>query len=531
MGGARRLLYRRAVPALPFLPTQRLVVTAPDGVGVTESLARTSSVRRELPQGTIVVCAETEGEGSRARVRTSSPAGWVDADALGPAPAPRALRFSRDEFAERHASPAGGERYGLEFPFTLDSIRTQGADFLTEAFRAAGTLSPDNRVTTIESVEVCEGGQASDKGFLTVAYERSEPGLSERLFVKVPSSDNERKFFLADTVPFEVEFARLSAGGALPFAVPRYYYGDYSARTSNYLLITDAVPFGEQGIAPACFKGYDHLLPDARERYLLLARALADLAAAHKNGELGADLELIFPYPRNAPRSRPAPGMEAKLDGLVRFIGERAPNLFPDWATKPDFLNTFRADVLFGLTHGDALATWLHADVDYVGLCHPNLNLDNAWFWRDDADALCAGLLDWGMTRQMAYAQAMTGMLMFPEPEPYRELVHQVIATFIDELERSGGRRLDPLKVRQQLQVSLFMSTIGMVLGILVDQLDRFSDAEYRSMPDRFDSRLLETGACAGVIWIRNVLEEWAHETTPGEACRAALEESGAGDL
>ena len=98
-----------------------------------------------------------------------------------------------------------------------------------------------------------------------------------------------------------------------------------------------------------------------------------------------------------------------------------------------------------------------------------------------------------------------------------------MIATFAAELDRLGGPVLDERMLRQQLQVSLFMSTIGMVLGIVVDQLARFSHAEYATMADRFDPRLLESGLCAGIIWVRNVLEEWRHETTPGEACRAAL--------
>lgn len=508
-------------------PATRYAVGAPDGVGVTASVDGTRASSHRLPAGTLVVCAETARHAGRLRVRIASPAGWVDGDALVPAPPTRALRFGEAEFEANHLEVAVGEHYGLEFPFTTEMIEASGATFLTDAFRAAGTLGADNRVVSVDSVEPYEGGQASDKAFLRVTYQRDEPGLSRSLFVKVPAGDAERKRYLADTVPFEIEFARLSAEHRLAFDVPRYYYGDYSARTSNFILVTDRVSYGEDGIAPPCFKGYDHLLPDAHERYVVLTRALAALAADHKRGALGTGLETIFPFPRNAPRAPPVPDLDAKLEGLARFVGRTAPQLFPEWATKPDFLDTFRADVRLGLAEGDALARWLHADVDYVGLCHPNLNLDNAWFWHDEAGQLRAGLLDWGMTRQMAYAQALSGMLMFPEPEGYGALVADVIRAFVDEFERRGGQRLDPRRLREQLQVSLFMSTIGMVLGIVVDQFDRFSAAEYESMADRFDARLLETGLCAGVIWVRNVLEEWAHETTPGDACRAALEDRG----
>ena len=501
----------------------RYVVSSTEGAPVSVDRDRASERRFHLAEATLVVCAETATEGGRTRVRIASPAGWVDADWLAEADPPRSLRYGNDEFARHHRDVDAGVHYGLEFPFTIEMVGEWGPEFLTKAFRAAGTIDEDDRVTAIESVERCEGGQASEKAFVHVTYAKGGSRLGSRLFVKVPASDPERKRFLADTVPFEVEFARRSAEHPLPFSVPRYYFGDYSARTSNYILITETVPYGEAGIAPPCEKGYDHLLPDARERYLVLTRALAGLAAAHKDGRFGLDVEAVFPFPRNAPRARPAPDLDVKLENLVHFVGETAPNLFPDWATKPEFLETFRADVLFGLEHADELAAWLHSDVDYVGLCHPNLNLDNAWFWHDAEGELQAGLLDWGMTRQMAYAQAITGMLMFPEPEGYRDLVRDVLRVFIAELAREGGPRLDEAKMRQQLQVSLFMSTIQMVLGILVDQLTAVPEAEYRTMADRFDARLLETGLCAGIIWVRNVLEEWAHETTPGDACRAAL--------
>ena len=35
------------------------------------------------------------------------------------------------------------------------------------------------------------------------------------------------------------------------------------------------------------------------------------------------------------------------------------------------------------------------SDPDYIAYAHPNLNIDNAYWWRDDKGVLDAGLIDW----------------------------------------------------------------------------------------------------------------------------------------
>lgn len=494
---------------------------APSGAPVTETSATDSQVAQMLPPGTIVVVAQVaKGSGSNPpQVRISSPAGWMSSADLAEAPPVSGLRFDRSAFQERHPKMAAGDLYGLDFPFTISMIEEQGAEFLTRAFHAAGTLSKDNRIVAAH-VELCHGGQAADKAYLDVEYARPETGLRGDLFVKMPASDIERKFYLANTVPFEVEFARLSSLGGVPINVPRFYFGDYSSFTSNYILVTERVAYGEGAIAPTCEKGFDHELPDAHERYLVLTKSLAALVAAHKSGELGIEIEATFPFAQSAPLSRIPTNVETQLDKLSTFISETAPNLFPEWASSSDFLERFRADVRFGFQHVETLARKLHADVDYVGLCHPNLNLDNGWFWREEDGVLRAGLLDWGMTRQMNISQALCGMLMFPEPETYSDLVRSVIETFAYEYEAISGTRLEIETARRYYKASLFLNSISMILEIVVDQFDQFSRDEYRAMEDRFDRDLQECGLSAGIIWVRNLLEEWNDGLTPAEAVR-----------
>jgi hypothetical protein len=212
--------------------------------------------------------------------------------------------------------------------------------------------------------------------------------------------------------------------------------------------------------------------------------------------------------------------MEVKIDRLIDFIGRIAPQLFVAEGSNPAFLEKWREDLLFGLTHKDAVIGYLHENVDYTGLCHPNLNVDNAWYWRDESGELRAGLLDWGGAGQMSIAQALSGMLMMPQPEMHLQLVREVIAMFVREYAEQGGVALDPDELTFHYKASLFSTAIGTIVDIVVDPLFSFSEEDYAGMKDRFDRRLLESGLYAAIIWIDNTLREWLEEVTPGDACR-----------
>jgi hypothetical protein len=518
----------RFVPAdLPIVQAGgRYRVIAAGGVPVRDGNSPAAKVVHHLPQGAIVVCAEAvfSSEGAQ-HVRVSSPAGWLTADGLEPAPPAPTVKLDFATFQKRHEDVAAGDRYGLKFPFTLDQLQQFGAGFLTEAFKAAGSMSPDNCVTDIVALDRLFSVGASENAFLTVAYAKPEAGLHTNLFVKCPpNKEVEYKYELSAMSHGEVEMQRLARSGILPFATAKYYYGDFASETCNYILITERINYSVPPIEPAYKKGYDHLVPEVEEHYRVLAAALAGLVAAQKTGALGCDVEQIFPFARAARDFQPIPHPERNVDKLVDFIGRIAPQLFVKGASDPTFLRQWREDLLFGLTHKDAVIAYLHEDVDYTGLCHPNLNLDNAWFWRDAEGALKVGLIDWGGAGQMSIAQALSGMLMMPIPELHLKLVRQTIDAFIDEHERRGGLRLDREKLLFHYKASVFSTAICTIIAFVVDMLFQFSEEEYATMVDRFDRRLLDSGLYAAIIWIDNMLRDWLDELTPGDACRRIVE-------
>lgn len=500
-------------------PGKRYPIIAEAGAVVTAEAVSRDAELHHLPQGTIVVCAEYVKDGIE-RVRLASPNGWIDADVLG-APIPFSkISLGYDDFLERHMCVTPGDHYGLEFPIDLAGLRNAGPAFLTAAFHAAGVLSRDNSVTDIVALDRQDIRGASENGLLTVSYARDEPGLQTELFVKFPPTDPHHKYGLLRLSNGEIEMGRLSRERQLPVTLTRYYFGDYSSYTGNYILITDRVPFGIGLVEPAYRKGYDHDVPAAEEHYEVLTRNLARLVAAHKRGDLGYDLEEIFPFGKAAPDFPRIDNPGLRLDRLIDFIGRMAPQLFSPEVTQPEFLAKWREDVLFGLEHKDKLLAYLLSNVDYTGLCHINLNLDNAWFWRDETGQLQAGILDWGGAGQASIAQAISGMLMMPEPDKHIGLVNRVIDIFIEECAKQGGPLIDREELYFQYKASLYSTAIFMFVTILSDALNYFPEEYFVSLEGRMDPCLLEGGFYSAVVWIENILREWLEEVTPGDVCR-----------
>lgn len=57
-----------------------------------------------------------------------------------------------------------------------------------------------------------------------------------------------------------------------------------------------------------------------------------------------------------------------------------APQLFPADVIEPEFIARFTSQALRFLGHEDAVRRFLHADADFIALCHWNESIDSAWF-------------------------------------------------------------------------------------------------------------------------------------------------------
>jgi hypothetical protein len=386
-----------------------------------------------------------------------------------------------------------GDALGLAIPAHAAALRADANRFLTEAFHASGVLAAGNRVVDVtEFVELSSGGTGR-KLLLSVAYERLDPGLHSKLFVKFSRdfSDEirDRSRHMMDS---EVRMAALSQQPGFPVRVPQCYFADYHAATGTGILITERIAFGADGIEPLHAKCMDYEMRNSVEHYRAIVTALARLAGAHKAGRLPASVDSQFPcsreqlvaadrIPYNASR------LQNRVSRYADFAAE-FPRLLPEHIRSPSFIQEFRDAVPRFSKHEHAMREFLHRDPAFIALCHWNANIDNAWFWRNARGAMQCGLMDWGRAGQMNVAAALYGSLSSAEPEVWDEHLDSLLHLFVEEFSRCGAAPLDP----ETLQLHLHCFTALMGLAYLMDAppIIRKEIPDLADAASRFDPRL-----------------------------------------
>ena len=400
-----------------------------------------------------------------------------------------------------------GDATGLAIPAHAEALREAGEDFLTEAFRAFGSLSADNRVVRITAFDSVARGNSGHKVALTVDYARPEPHLHHELFVKFSrdfsdSFRDRRKYELEA----EVRLAQLSRLAAFPVAVPVPHFADFHHESGTGMVIMQRIAFGTGNILPLIPKVMDHELADPRNYYRPIFAALARLAAAHKSGRLSPDVERLFPFDAEAAAAdMPIPWTEQQLLEKVAHYAEFArscPQLLPPNITTPEFIATLERDAPRFLRHEAAVKRFLHANPDFVALCHWNGNIDNAWFWREPDGELQCGLLDWGMVRQMNLAYALWSSPSLSTLELWDQM-DGLLSLFIETLHANGGPLLDLDELNLHLNLSVAMLGLALTVDAPTLVLSRMPEAARASGP--LDPMLREDSVVHGFLHVFTV--------------------------
>jgi hypothetical protein len=410
---------------------------------------------------------------------------------------------------------APGEATGLAVPAHPDALRQAGAEWLTQAFRAYGALAPDNAVTRIVRCEAFAGGNSGDKLLLDVEYARPDAALHTQLFVKFslclgdPFRDRRRH-----ELHGEVRLAGLSRNPAFPVAVARPYFADFDPASGIGVLITQRIRFGEQGIEPVRVKNMDHELDSPLEYYRATVTALARLAAAHQSGRLSPEADRLFPFePETAAAAMPIPWDEAQVQDKAAEIGKfiaECPQFFPANVAAPAFAARLARDALALYRHDGDTRRFLFGDPQFIALAHWNTHIDNAWFWRNEAGVLQAGLLDWGMVRQMNVATALWGGLSGAALEVWGRHLDELLALFVAELAANGGARLDQAELALHLDLAvatmclaLMMDTPALIRSRMPDIADLTGPGDPRIARDKVVQGFLHTFTACLNLWER----------------------------
>lgn len=392
-----------------------------------------------------------------------------------------------------------GDSTRIKLPAHGRALEEAGADFLTAAFREFGAIGLHNRVTQIDRLAKCPGGSTGEKLFLSVTYAHDNERLHRHLFAKFsrdfsdPVRDQRGKYELEG----EVRFAQTSRSAAFPVRVPKAYFADYEASTHTGLLITERIPFGIGEVEPQHGKCMDHLLEDPVQHYRVIIRALAQVAAAHRSGQIGGDVDHRFPYdPIKAAEALLVTTAERTLReqiaGNAAFVA-RNPHLYPADLDYDRLFAGLDAATVRYCSAPDRLGTFLTRDRKRVALCHWNANIDNCWFWHDDdgVGELQCGLMDWGHAGQLNLAFSLWGCLGGAARSVWNEHLDDLLRLFVGELARAGGPSLDRNEMARDLTLYAFIMYLAYFVQTPARMMQRLPGLEEASDP--LDPLILNT--------------------------------------
>lgn len=390
-----------------------------------------------------------------------------------------------------------GDMFGLAMPTHPESLKAAGPQFLTEAFRRIGAIDGDNAVTRITRFEDCPRGSTGRKMLLSVEYEKPDPSLHTDLFVKFsrafddPLRDNQRY-----EMECEARFAAVSTGEDFPIPVPACYFSDFHHETGTGMMITQCIPFGEGNCEPHYEKCLDWELPHPLEHYRAIIATNARLAGAHGAGKLSPRIDEYFPFDPNAaiaadPIRYDAQKLRNRVSRFADFC-EKFPQLLPANIRDGTFHDALMRDVPRFLEHEQAIKQWLYTQPDQIVFAHWNANIDNAWFWRNDAEELHCGFIDWGRVGQMNVAQAIWGTLSGAETDIWDNHLDELLELYVREYRAAGGPvTLDPVHIRLQMDMLIGLLGICWLLDSVPLILRAVPDLE--AAESRFDRRFRES--------------------------------------
>mmetsp|Transcript_50400 Transcript_50400/g.90498 ORF Transcript_50400/g.90498 Transcript_50400/m.90498 type:complete len:452 (-) Transcript_50400:147-1502(-) len=394
-------------------------------------------------------------------------------------------------------------------------------------------MDKDNRVTKIileKKIKVTTGNNGG-KFLFEVRYAKPDPDLHTKLFAKVPFAASGKT--MSDRLSSSVnkqpaELYEINAyrylEATLPMKTPRFYFGDISNETSNWIIITERIDFHDfngnnfgkpsaetpKPLPPYEIEGpYDkcidagNLRGDHEEYYLLMTRVGARMAGLARNGAYGSQDLLKIAFRASPDHTKPAlwglnpdaatgeppKQVSTKLDLAISFICDTAKVVFPPYVTAQAFQSKFRKAMMLVNAYTAEINYWMHMDNDYTALGHMNLNVDNAYFWRDADGKLDCGVFDWGGMGSSSYGAKLWWWYYCMDHNVFAKSITKLLETFCEQYQASGGPGLDVKLLQKMVIISGLQQMSGLVSA--VPQIMKMCPKKnWADIQDRYDPRI-----------------------------------------
>jgi len=220
---------------------------------------------------------------------------------------------------------------------------------------------------------------------------------------------------------------------------------------------------------------------------VVLAHAIGRLVGWYKTDAAGVGKELNDNFPLTL---RVAPnGTNPMLPALAKFAST-CHCLFDDASVSSEsYQKQLAAEIADISAHRGTISKYLHSDADYIGYSHSNANIDNAYWWRDEAGTLKCGLIDFGGYSCASVTALLATGLFSAEAETMEKHGDTLFQAFIDGVASMGGPtyHLDELRLRMTLELAFTTTNIAGVCPIVYKYI---KNAEWASIKDRHDERV-----------------------------------------
>lgn len=182
------------------------------------------------------------------------------------------------------------------------------------------------------------------------------------------------------------------------------------------------------------------------------------------------------------------------VDMWAEYLGTYGKKCYPPELVEKQFVTEILVCVEDVCAYDNDVRSYFNLYPEYIALQHPNLNADNAYFWRNSSGGMDCGIFDWGGAGVINVIQLMTGSLTGAEGHVQDEHDVHWLQCFRDEYHKECGIKLDLGEMRRQWHL-----TYGVYLEYLAMRL---RDAVFVQTPK-------QDWATITSLWDKRVIEKW----------------------
>jgi len=390
-------------------------------------------------------------------------------------------------------------------------------------------------------------GGACIKIILSVEYKNDAEDLCKQFFIKMPHPyDGKNERYRSSVAGAPGDWSEVmwynTLAGRLPCKTPRGYYSDMNRKTTNFCIVSEMIPMGrDKDKKLADYKPGEILFPPGKYRdwaiesvadyYYAHAKMMAEFFAWHRSvtvtwgekafdqvrsffmddGSWGWRAHCLGQMGRISGRGErdlqfrkwcEDPNMQGIVQGqgfppniaggfleMMTALVTEAPHIFPPDLVAAPFQEQLVKECTEMKNYVSEINLYSMVIPEYVALTHPNAQVDNAYYWKDEAGTVQAGLLDFGGIQLGSMSTCLANGWIGAEPEMMDEHEEKLVKYFLAEYQKKGGGELDYDEFYMNLKIThgaVFfgcMANIGMLKRII-------KTGEWKAIKDRRDKKI-----------------------------------------